>query len=103
MLRIPRARASWIAGNCSGPAPTTNKLGIKTRPFKGMVVSLLCGLSKLVRQHGKQETVDEATINKHRRTQFAFFNKAKPTVKADRGLVGHIDLEKDPMQSQRAE
>jgi hypothetical protein len=65
-------------------------------------LSLLRGLSKLVRQHGKQETVDKVPIGKYRRTQYAFLNKAKPPVKANRGLVGDIDLEKDSMQSQSA-
>src|SRR5882757_5391877 len=64
--------------------------------------SLLRGLSKLVRQHGKQETVDKAAVSKYRRTQCAFFNKAKPPVKANRGVVGDIDLEKDSMQSKSA-
>ena len=65
-------------------------------------LSLLRELPKLVRQHGKQETVDEAAVGKYRRTQYAFLHKAKPPVKANRGLVGDIDLEKNPMQSQSA-
>ena len=55
-----------------------------------------------MRQHGKQQTVDEAAVGKYRRAQNAFLNKAKPPVKANRGLVGDIDLEKDSMQSQSA-
>ena len=65
-------------------------------------LSLLRGLSKLVRQHGKQETVDEPAVYKYGCTQYAFLNKAKPPVEADRGVVGDIDLEKDSMQSQSA-
>src|SRR5882757_884537 len=65
-------------------------------------LSLLRGLSKLVRQQGKQETVDKVPIGKYRRTQYAFLNKAKSTVKANRGVVGDIDLEEDSMQSQSA-
>ena len=61
------------------------------------LIALLRGLSKLVRQHGKKETVDEPAVCKYGRTQDTFLNKAKPAIKADRRLVGDIDLEKDPV------
>ena len=81
MLRIPRARASWIAGNCSGPAPTTNKLGIRlVLSRRGSWCNYISTgrnehranmareLEEFVGQHGKQETVDEAAVRKRRRT-----------------------------------
>ena len=53
-----------------------------------------------MRQHGKQKAVDEAAVRKGGSAQYAFLDKAKPPVKANRGLVGDIDLEKDSVQSQ---
>ena len=55
-----------------------------------------------MRQHGKQKAVDEAAVRKGGSAQYAFLDKAKPPVKANRGLVGDIDLEKDSVQSQGA-